>query len=222
LKRIGLLLLLMVAFAAIPAAADSTVTVTFKGVGGASQGGVYVAPYYLSINGAPSIAAVCDDFSHGVSSSTPPWTATIETFANLTGARFFGTVGFQGYAEAAYLVTLLALNPSQAGNINFAIWAIFTQSVIGANGWTTGAQNFLTMALQWFTANCSTATNTCKNIDLSQFRIITPTDSSLTSPQEYITMVPESATIALVGVGLLFLGWFRRRSLHHRTSGISG
>lgn len=214
------MVLLFVAFvAAIPAAA-APVNVKLTGVGGANQGGVYVAPYYLSINGGAPIPMMCDDYTHSVYVGES-WTATIQTFATLSGTRF-GAGAFQQYAEAAWLFSQFLANPSKAGNINFAVWYLFSPSAVAANkgGWTAGAQAWFAAAQAWFSSNCSSSSKSCTGINLAQFIFITPTNlTGPGSPQEYIAMVtPEPATIALFAVGLLFLGFLTRRaSAKHAT-----
>lgn len=64
-----------------------SVNVQITGVGGANQGGVYVAPYYLSINHQPTFAVMCDDFGHEVTIGES-WSGHISTFADLSNTRF--------------------------------------------------------------------------------------------------------------------------------------
>jgi len=91
----------VVCIAAIPAVAGP-VGVKLTGTGGVSQGGVIVAPYYLTItgvNGGQPVTVMCDDYTHHVYVGES-WTASIQTFATLSGTRF-GAGAFQQYAEAA-------------------------------------------------------------------------------------------------------------------------
>jgi hypothetical protein len=210
LRRILLPFVLLISYAAIPAAASS-VNVTLVAASSVIQGGVTVAPYYLSINGGPDIPVVCDDYTHDVF-ITESWTATINSFSTLASARF-GLGAFQQYAEAGWLATQMFARPSQDGNLNFAIWALFApiQTETNARGWTTGAQNWYIAALAWFGSHCSKVTDTCNGINLANFEIITPTSNTLGSPQEYIVMTPEPTTIALFGVGMLFLAMIGRK-----------
>jgi hypothetical protein len=217
LKHTFLLLLLLTAIAAFPAAADTFVDVQLTGVSGVVQGGETVAPYQLHIGNQTNITAICDDYSHSVSVGEH-WKATIHTFANLNGTRF-GAGDFAQYAEAAWLFTKFLAQPSQAGNINFAIWALFSPSAEkNGSGWTTqgplSALGWLTAAQQWFKHNCSTSADTCNGINLSEFEIITPKNlTGRNSPQEYITMVPESGSLALLGLGTIVLVAMRRKKL---------
>lgn len=181
-------LIFLLSFAASPASADS---VTITGVGGANQGGVYVAPYYLTVNTTAGIVAMCDDFSHEVFLGES-WTASDSTYANLSGTRW-GTSFSHEYQEAAWLFDRFLANPSQAGDINFAVWALFTPSAKLSAGYTAGAANWLALA----------GSQSLSNYDFSSFRVLTPTNP--TSPQEYLIKVPEPGTFVLLVLGMMAL-----------------
>ncbi len=224
MKRTFLFLALATFGTALPAVAGP-VHVKLTGVGGASQGGVYVAPYDLSINGGKSIEVICDDFDHEVTFGET-WTATIQNLNSalkdgLTGTRF-GDKDAQEYEEAAWLYTQFMSDPSQAGNINFALWALFTPSAKTSSGYTTGAANWYTDAIDWYDAGA-------KGVDFADFEVITPTNlRSDNSPQEYLyycpppsTPTPEPSSLLLLGTGLLGLGAFARRCLGLGSSSVS-
>jgi PEP-CTERM motif len=177
-------------------------SVTLTGAGPANQGGVYVYPYTLQI-GNSSFAGICDDYFHEVYVGET-WNANIYTFSQYTSGRF-GSEGLQNYEEAAWLLSLIpSVNPKEVGDINFAVWSIFSTGVpvqaagnglLGSNYWLqlAEAQNF-------------------SNFDFSNYRIVTPTDSGTGSAQEYLIRVPEPSSILMLGTGLIgFAGLLRKK-----------
>jgi hypothetical protein len=168
------------------------VTLQLTGMNGAHQNGYAVGPASGTVNGTP-VTMVCDDFSHSVSGGQT-WLATVSTFADLSAARFAHLPGaITKYQQAAWLFDQFALTPSATGDIQFAIWSLFTPTTPT----TAGALSWLDLARE----------QNLSNFDFSGFRIFTPIDSSFSSPQEFIAKipgaaVPEPATLALLGGGL--------------------
>ncbi|HXN21951.1 MAG TPA: PEP-CTERM sorting domain-containing protein [Candidatus Dormibacteraeota bacterium] len=193
-------LALALSSAAIPAAADS---VTMTGVGGANQGGVYVVPYYLSVNGGASIVAMCDDYDHHVFIGQH-WDATASTFADLSHTRW-GLSQPTKYKEAAWLFSKYFEDPSRAGDINFAVWALFSANAASSSGFTTGSANWLSLAN-------TAANNGFAGFDFSSYQILTPNYRGTDGPQEYITKVPEPGTFVLLALGLMMLAFLRKDS----------
>lgn len=205
-KRLMFLILGVIAALAItpsPAMADGT-QVILEGVSGGSQGGVYTSPYFASVGGTNGTAIVCDDYNHEVYIGEK-WTSYVYNFSNLSGARFQGAnpaATLQLYDEAAYLITELAQNPSESGDISFAIWALFSSNVTGTAGFTPGAQWWLNQA----------ENQTYYAGEYSNFLVLTPMDSGTYSPQEYIVMTPEPASLLLLTAGILAIGFWSRRT----------
>ena len=126
------------------AVADS---VTLTGAGPANQGGVYVYPYTLNIDGT-TFAAICDDYSHEVYVGES-WTANIYSFSQYQSGRF-GSEGLQNYEEAAWLLSQIpSAGASEVGDINFAVWSIFTSGVPvqPKTGTLDGSAYWLTQAM---------------------------------------------------------------------------
>jgi PEP-CTERM motif len=176
------------------------ILVTLTGVNGSSANGVYTSPYFGTVNGVQGVGIICDDYWHEVYMGES-WWATVNTFSTLDQARFQGPDAASTllmYEEAAFLIEQLALNPGATNDISFAIWSIFSPGVPS------------TANSAWWLAYAESQTYTSG--EFSNFEILTPTDSGPGSAQEYLVMVPEPASLLLLGFGLLALGTFRKRS----------
>lgn len=201
-RRLSLFLVLAVALFLASSAKADTVSVTLTGVSGGVQGNVYTSPYYAMIGNMTNIPIVCDDYAHEVYMGES-WTASVSNFADLTNVRFWqGTQAatLQLYDEAAYLFNELYLQPSQRGDISFALWAIFDPSQVKTSaGWTSNAA--------WWLASAQSQTYTAG--EFSNFEVLTPI--APTSPQEYLVRTPEPSTVLLLGTGLVAIFILKRR-----------
>ena len=184
------------------ALADS---VTLTAAGPANQGGVYVYPYTLHI-GSTTYAGICDDYNHEVWVGEN-WTANIFTFQQLDSTRFgHNNPNAQTqYDEAAWLLSQIpSAGVNEIGDINFAVWSIFSNNVPvqpAANG-LLGSQYWLTRA----------ASQTFWDGEFANYRIVTPTDSGTGSAQEYLIQVPEPSSMLMLASGLIgFAGLVRKK-----------
>jgi hypothetical protein len=210
------------------ALADTSITLT--GAGSNPVDGVYVGPYYATVNGVANTPVICDDFADEVFINES-WAAVSPsgTIASPTGALFAGqTNSGQEYNAMAFLAEqLFSLSPSDptysadAAKLQYAIWDIFDP---------TGVSSYLTSIdptlLASATSDATSAlAGTYSATQFSNLSILTPAVGSQPEadgrPQEFIVETPEPATFAMLGIGLLMLGLLARRKYQITASGVT-
>jgi hypothetical protein len=139
--------------------------VTLTSAGNNVYDGIYVSPYYATVNGAPNTPIVCDDF--GDESKLPSnWSATVVSFSAISPTdTSWGLAGgtLTQYNAVAYLtLQILQQTPGSTGQIinTFADWAVFDPSGVAgyltSHPLTTGILTTAALCTDIFgTAGCS-------------------------------------------------------------------
>lgn len=149
----GLAAVALLCFAS-SAFADSSLTMT--SAGNNVMHGVYVGPYYATVNGVANTAVICDDFADD-STVGHTWGFTSNNFSTL-GSALWGNQT-QLYETAAWLtLQMLSLNgnpnnATQVGYLSYAIWSLFDKNALnglnstqlaGVNNWLNQVPSNLT------------------------------------------------------------------------------
>jgi hypothetical protein len=180
--RLALLLPLCFALSAL---AQNTVDLT--SAGGFVWDGIYVSPYYGTVDGVANTQLICDDFMDQSQINGKPWNANITQFSTLSsnlGNTLWGSyLTNQGwspsaiidsYEEAAWLTLgLLSQAPksSEKAYYSYAIWAVFDATDV----------------LNWLSTHGDTAAcmaifgNSCTSINASKGSILYNANQSYAS-----------------------------------------
>jgi hypothetical protein len=187
-----------------PSALADSNTLTMTGAGNNVMQGVYVGPYYATVNGVVNTPVICDDFADD-SVIGHSWGFTPNNFSTL-GSALWGNQT-QNYESAAWLtLQMLSLNSipgnsTQVGYLSYAIWSLFDKAALGKlNSTQLAGVNYW---LGKIPSNLTTA-------EFANFVILTPKGCTPgTCPgQEFFMLVPEggSTAIYLLVAGLACLG----------------
>jgi len=181
---------------------------TFTGAGSNVMAGVYVGPYYATVNGAANTTVICDDFADD-SVVGQSWGYNTNNFSTL-GSALWGNQT-TNYESAAWLtVQMLSLsgnpaNNTQVGYLSFAIWSLFDKKALAGlnsmqlacvNAWLAKVPGNLTPGM------------------FSNFAILTPQGCTPGScpGQEFLVIMPDGGSSAaylflagLVSFGAIFI-----------------
>jgi hypothetical protein len=132
-------------FLAQVAVAQTSLTLT--GVQGTSYDGIYVSPYYATVNGVTNTPVVCDDFGDE-STIGSTWNATVTSLSSVSSSSTaWGKEGanLSLYYPVAYLTQqVLQQAPGSTSQIidTFLLWAVFdpsgVESYLAANAINSG------------------------------------------------------------------------------------
>lgn len=188
MKTLLTLLTLAVTLSAAPTRVDAVLT----GIGTPlSDGATYIGPYTLSINGQ-EVAGMCIDPFHSVAVGNG-WTANITDLTDLSST--YSPEGLLKYQVGAWLYSEIIKPDADRIGLQHAAWAL-------AGGQQYVSQETLAILRQGMEA--------APNINPYAYSVVTDIAGN---KQEFIVAspVPEPGPTALVGLGMVAVGWLTRR-----------
>jgi hypothetical protein len=197
-------------------------TLTFTGVAGTNDGGVYTGIYQGTLTGLSGTQNfMCDDYSDHISSGES-WKVNTYNINDLSSVTFgtSGTVSsgmpqLQAYAEALNIAKGLLNSPGtgdpQASIDSFMIWKLLNNSVAPPGDISSAVSSGLANANSWWVNTCDPSLPSCL-AGLSDVSIYVPVTGSQTGsdgrPQEFLglTPTPEPVSMILMGTFLSLAG----------------
>jgi hypothetical protein len=201
-----------------PAYGQDDVTVDFSGGGsttwigpnpdGSGNIDVYAGIYNGTVSGIPGAnpGIICDDYEDSITAGET-WTATALNAASLNSSNinqtlFGATIGLEGYAEVATLVSYMFNGKSgyTQAELSSAIWYITSvgNATLSSNLWNAldaNAQALVTSLQKEFSGNLSAAEAAL--LGFSNLWILTPVPDAHGGPQEMWVEAAEGGAAAL-------------------------
>jgi hypothetical protein len=202
-------LLLILGCAGVGLASAQTFVLTGAGSNTVLDG-IYISPYTATVNGVVNTPVICDDFFDEVYLGEN-WSTTAGTVGSTT-TGLFGTENSQGYGEVAWLSEQLYSNPSNAGAISYAIWAVFDSS--GVAGWLnsygdTTTYNAVFGSGGYLAQAAAAVPGPGSGSSFSNVLVYTPVANSQSEggrPQEFLVVTPEAPSMANLAVDFMGFG----------------
>lgn len=211
---------------ALPAVGQLNVSVTYSGGGSATwaggpDGNVYAGIYNGTVSGLPGAnpGIVCDDYQDTVVPGET-WKATALSAASLNssniGQTLFGnTIGLDGYAEVATLMSYMfsGHSPYTQSELSSAIWYITGGGLVKLSSLDSTAQA-LVASLQKQFGSLSVSAAEAALAKYANLWILTPNPNAHGGPQEMWVTVAEGGTAMmylLLVAGCCFGAMFLRR-----------
>lgn len=183
-----------------------TINLTLAGVGGQSAGGVYVYPYYGSINGGPNFNMLCLSFN-------------VESYIGTTWAVNVSGVTDVKDEEAALIMFGMDQGTYDKALANYAVWGLFQD--MSGNAYYE-ANIAAIEAIQANALNEVDNKNLPPGFSYDNYLILTPaagaqTNQTFLAPASSVS--PEPTTLALMGTGLVGLAAMHRKRLRMKGRG---